>query len=270
MLEQGSNAELQLQLKKKEQELEHKLNTLIALNEKLQVFNDIKKDLAENKQIVRQSEDARGKLQITIKQTAQKLKEDTEMKEKFQESLQSKINELMQEIQQCEQQAHHTAQIHLDQLNEQDKKHHDEMLKRNKEYADLRDKFVAREQEWLKQKGETEEAFAADLNQKADEAEQLDKWYREQLEAEMERNRQEVADLERHYNQQFDKQDQDFVNQLNAITDKHAKEMAEQQSRFARELKDYQTRQADAFQKQENDFISQITSLTDKHRREFS
>ena len=88
MLEQGSNAELQLQLKKKEQELEHKLNTLIALNEKLQVFNDIKKDLAENKQIVRQSEDARGNLQITIKQTAQKLKEDTEMKEKFQESLQ--------------------------------------------------------------------------------------------------------------------------------------------------------------------------------------
>ena len=66
MLEQGSNAELQLQLKKKEQELEHKLNTLIALNEKLQVFNDIKKDLAENKQIVRQSEDARGKLQVTI------------------------------------------------------------------------------------------------------------------------------------------------------------------------------------------------------------
>ena len=99
MLEQGSNAELQLQLKKKEQELEHKLNTLIALNEKLQVFNDIKKDLAENKQIVRQSEDARGKLQVTITQTAQKLKEDTEMKEKFQESLQSKINELMQEIQ---------------------------------------------------------------------------------------------------------------------------------------------------------------------------
>lgn len=35
MLEQGSNAELQLLLKKKEQELEHKLNTLIALNEKL-------------------------------------------------------------------------------------------------------------------------------------------------------------------------------------------------------------------------------------------
>lgn len=72
-----------MKLKQKEQELEHKLNTLIALNEKLQVFNDVKKDLAENKQIVRQSEDARGRLQVTITQTAQKLKEDTEMKEKF-------------------------------------------------------------------------------------------------------------------------------------------------------------------------------------------
>ena len=62
MLEQGSNAELQLLLKKKEQELEHKLNTLIALNEKLQVFNDLKKDLAENKSVARQSEAARTKL----------------------------------------------------------------------------------------------------------------------------------------------------------------------------------------------------------------
>ena len=53
MLEHGSNAELQLLLKKKEQELEHKLNTLIALNEKLQVFNDLKKDLAENKNVAR-------------------------------------------------------------------------------------------------------------------------------------------------------------------------------------------------------------------------
>ena len=88
MLEQGSNAELQLLLKKKEQELEHKLNTLIALNEKLQVFNDLKKDLAENKNVAHQHENAREKLQTTIIQTSTKLKEDTEMKEKFQESLQ--------------------------------------------------------------------------------------------------------------------------------------------------------------------------------------
>jgi len=48
MLEQGDVSTLQLQLKEKEIELEHKLNTLIALNEKLLVFNDLKKDVAEN------------------------------------------------------------------------------------------------------------------------------------------------------------------------------------------------------------------------------
>ena len=46
-------------LKEKEIELEHKLNTLIALNEKLQVFNDLQKDVAENQQMMRESEDAR-------------------------------------------------------------------------------------------------------------------------------------------------------------------------------------------------------------------
>lgn len=78
------------------------MNTLIALNEKLQVFNDLKKDVAENKNFVRESEAARQKLQFTITTTSQKLREDTEMKEKFQESLQSKINELMERIQEQE------------------------------------------------------------------------------------------------------------------------------------------------------------------------
>ena len=79
--------------------MEHKLNTLIALNEKLQVFNDLKNDVAENKSFVREHESARETLQVVITNTATSLKEDTEMKEKFQESLQSKISELMEEIQ---------------------------------------------------------------------------------------------------------------------------------------------------------------------------
>lgn len=48
MLDQREKDQLQLALKEKEIELEHKLNTLIALNEKLQVFNDLQKDVAEN------------------------------------------------------------------------------------------------------------------------------------------------------------------------------------------------------------------------------
>lgn len=62
MLEQGEMAQLQLKLKEKEIELDHKLNTLIALNEKLAVFNDLKKDVAENVNCFKDSENARGKL----------------------------------------------------------------------------------------------------------------------------------------------------------------------------------------------------------------
>ena len=99
MLEQGEKDQLQLLLKEKEIELEHKLNTLIALNEKLTVFNDLKRDVAENQAVFQESEDAREKLQVTITMNAQKLKEDTEMKEKFQQQLQEKIQSLMDEIQ---------------------------------------------------------------------------------------------------------------------------------------------------------------------------
>ena len=98
MLERGDNAHLQLLLKEREIELEHKLNTLISLNEKLQVFNDLKNDVAENQAFVRESEEGRRQLQITITTTADKLKEDTETKQQFQESLQVKISELMDEI----------------------------------------------------------------------------------------------------------------------------------------------------------------------------
>lgn len=42
LLDQRDKADLQLTLKQKEIELEHKLNTLIALNVKLQVFDDLK------------------------------------------------------------------------------------------------------------------------------------------------------------------------------------------------------------------------------------
>ena len=99
MLEQGENTRLQLLLKEREIELEHKLNTLIALNEKLQVFNDLKKDVAENQDLFRESEDGRKSLQITITTTADRLRDDTETKKQFQESLQAKISELMDEIQ---------------------------------------------------------------------------------------------------------------------------------------------------------------------------
>ena len=85
--------------KEKDIEAEHKLNTLIALNEKLEVFNDLKKDVTENQEFVRASEDARGKLQFTLTVTAEKIKEDTEIKQKYQESLSENIKSLQENIQ---------------------------------------------------------------------------------------------------------------------------------------------------------------------------
>ena len=58
-------------------ELEDKLNTLIGLNEKLSVFTDLKRDVKENQSFVRESEDGREVLQVTITKTAESLKEDT-------------------------------------------------------------------------------------------------------------------------------------------------------------------------------------------------
>ena len=61
-LDQREKDQLQLALKEKDIELEHKLNTLIALNEKLQVFNDLQRDVAENQKLFRESEDIREEL----------------------------------------------------------------------------------------------------------------------------------------------------------------------------------------------------------------
>lgn len=70
-------------MKERDIEIEHKLNTLVALHDKLSVFNDLKKDVEENQCFVRESENAREKLQITITTTATRLSQDTEMKERL-------------------------------------------------------------------------------------------------------------------------------------------------------------------------------------------
>lgn len=102
MLEQKAAAELQLLCKEKDIEAEHKLNTLIALNEKLEVFNDLKKDVTENQEFVRQSEEARKGLQHQLTLKADQIAEDTNIKQKYQESLSQNIKSLQEEIQEQE------------------------------------------------------------------------------------------------------------------------------------------------------------------------
>ena len=59
----------------------------------------------------------------------------------------------------------------------------------------MREAGVKREEKWNAQWNDMERRNDQDLRKKADEFARLDKWYRDELAAEKERNRQEVADL---------------------------------------------------------------------------
>ena len=64
-------------LSEKEVEIEHLKTTVIALNEKVQVLNDLKKDVDIHKDLVKNSEIKREELQIHITETSIKIREDT-------------------------------------------------------------------------------------------------------------------------------------------------------------------------------------------------
>ena len=116
MLDQREKADLQLALKERDVELEHKLNTLIALNEKLSVFNDLQKDVAENQKIFRESEAAREELQATLTRTAIQVKEDTDLKEKYQNSLLQEISQLKDDLQAEKVEAARVKKVHIDEV----------------------------------------------------------------------------------------------------------------------------------------------------------
>jgi hypothetical protein len=141
-LDQRGHDELQLAYKAANVELEHKMQTLYALGQKLNVFNDLKNDVSESQNAFKTSEVAREKLQVTITTTAEKLKEDTEMKEKFQETLQQQIAEHAEKIQEQEREAARVKQVHLKQLDEQDHKHNTTVTGKNTEIAALREDKV--------------------------------------------------------------------------------------------------------------------------------
>lgn len=59
------------------------MNTLGALSLKLGVFEDLQKDVHENTQFVKESENQRETLQVTITKTATELETDTRTKKEF-------------------------------------------------------------------------------------------------------------------------------------------------------------------------------------------
>ena len=64
-------------LSEKEVEIEHLRTTIVALNEKAEVLEDMRKDVFAQKELLRSSETHRFELQAQLTETARKLDEDT-------------------------------------------------------------------------------------------------------------------------------------------------------------------------------------------------
>ena len=58
----------------------------------------MQRDVAENQKLFKDSESIREELQVKITQIGEQVKEDTEMKEKYQSSLLNEIEQLKAEI----------------------------------------------------------------------------------------------------------------------------------------------------------------------------
>lgn len=72
-----STDQLQFQIGERDVEIERMKITLIALNEKLAIVNDIKLDGDQFKEYFQNSENQRGSFQVRIVETSQKLVIDT-------------------------------------------------------------------------------------------------------------------------------------------------------------------------------------------------
>jgi len=83
---------------------------------------------------VRDSEAAREALQAKLVQVAQQVKEDTELKEKYQTSLIEEISELKSEIEQMKQQMARREQEHIDEMATHKKRLAAEMERQRKEF----------------------------------------------------------------------------------------------------------------------------------------
>ena len=97
-LPQGELSELQLALKNAGVDIEHHKNVVNALDAKLAAFEDLQNDVHQNIKAFKESEGARAKLRIEITTTAEKLKQDTQDKEQFHQTLKENIKNLQDQI----------------------------------------------------------------------------------------------------------------------------------------------------------------------------
>ena len=98
-------------------ENEHDKNMLIAVNVKLQVFNDMKLDVNQQKAMFQNSETERAKLQQEIRNMAQKALADADEHEKQRNQLIEENQNLRDTIQKMKTEKAQTQQAHRTELN---------------------------------------------------------------------------------------------------------------------------------------------------------
>ena len=105
MLDQRAYDQIQLTLKERDIELEHRNNMLASVNAKLGSYTDLQNDVQLKTQMMRESEDAREGLQETIVNISKQVKEDTDLKEKLYQSLVEEIAAQKAEMESMKRQA---------------------------------------------------------------------------------------------------------------------------------------------------------------------
>lgn len=79
-------------------EIERMKTTLLALNEKLTVVNDVKQDIVEHQQYFQESEAQRAKLQNILVDTSNKVQDEAVKNNDKQEELIREIERLQEEL----------------------------------------------------------------------------------------------------------------------------------------------------------------------------
>ena len=105
-------------LSEKEVEIEHLRTTIVALNEKAEVLEDMRKDVFAQKELLRSSETHRFELQAQLTETARKLDEDTAQHQQYQQRLIADNERLRQELEAARQLLAKREQEHLLKLDE--------------------------------------------------------------------------------------------------------------------------------------------------------
>jgi hypothetical protein len=147
---------LQFQLGERDVEIERMKTTLMALNEKLAVVNDVKMDIEDHKKYFATSEQERAKLQDILVETSESVKQEAIKNKDKQEELIAEIERLQSQLRVQEAKFDSTVQSHQSAMEQLNKKHYDELQEKVRQ-------IEFKEKEWSERWRDREEAHSTQL-----------------------------------------------------------------------------------------------------------